>query len=193
MKTKPALWAVVGVPVLFLLLLAGSVRGLSYLSNPSGDGVPVRNGSPENFAPAQPMQPADPKTAAEIKKVAGGQIAAFQKRNYKEALRFAQPIFQKQSTPTQFGEMIESGYNELTTAKTVTLDAPTLSPNGETAQVTLVTKDAQNHETRFLYILSRDAAPPAQSGEKPVGSTWRVSTCVRLPKTPMPPPRLHEA
>ena len=181
MKSKPAMWAVAAAPLLLLLGLAGTMRGVAYLQGAAQAAAPAAQDTRPTVPMPLPVN-ADKATAEAAKKAAGGQIAALQKRDFKTALRFAEPPMQKQWKPEAFGTMIIQGYKELIDAKTVSFGQAQTAQGGSIVLLPVTVKNAQNQETPFLYILSR---PREKSG------AWHVSGCQRKNPPALPPAPLR--
>ena len=194
MKFKPAMGAVAAAPILLLLTLAGGLRGMAYLQGTPTEAQALAVTARQNV-PAPP-QNADKATAAMLQKVAGAQIAALQKRDWKKAVALAQPEMRQQWSPDAFGKMIDSGYAELTQAKTVTFGQAQTAQEGNVAFLPVTVSDAQKKTTSFLYILTRAPAALTPSNAQPKNAkgakqaakpgAWHISGCQRV--NPLPPP-----
>lgn len=106
-------------------------------------------------APAAPPKPADTKTQAVLQRVVGGQLAAFRKDDFVQALRYSAPQFRQSFTPAAFRQMVKGSYAGLLTYKTLRFVPARVSAG--VAMMPVFLKSEGGGEVGYLYILRSNA------------------------------------
>ena len=126
-----------------------------------------------------PGKPADAPTQKLLEQAVGGQLAAFNRNDYKGALRFASSSFRENFSPETFRAMIRAGYPQVAASKGATYGAARRS--GDEALLPVEVAGRDGVKIRYIYSLGRE------------GGAWRITGVVNLsPARRRPRPGLRE-
>jgi hypothetical protein len=123
----------------------------------------------EPTRPEKPLVPVSVLTQKLVERNALGQLAAIQKKDYRAALSFSAPDFQKVMTPQNFGGMITTRYPLLATAKSYSFKQAT--GDGDQVLLPTIAMAKNGTKTTFVYSLTRR------------NDTWAITNCILEPPT----------
>jgi hypothetical protein len=151
-----------GAPLAALLLIAAGARLLpSVLGKEDTEAESATPVLPSVRDPASKQKrkapvlpkPVDAKTQAALQKVVTGQLTAFVKDDFAQALTYSAPQFQQMYTPDSFRQMVQTGFADLLTYKTLRFEQAQGSADIATMPVYL--KAQGGSEIGYLYILHK--------------------------------------